>query len=368
MKRKFAAVLLMTALLTGMTACGAEDPNATRYAFITNTKGTDTAGSAEADIWSGISESAQTSGYKAAVYTASSDTAENYLKQFEKASQDKAKLIIACGEEMQKPVYSAQGAYRTEKFILINGKPTSENGKKTEIRENTCCVSILWEQEGFLSGYAAVMEGFRNLAFMAGPKTDENVRSCSGFIQGAEQAASELALAPGSVTINGEYAKSDELTPLRMSDALNWYNNKGTEIIFAVGENMTVACAKAAQIVDRRVISGGVDLTGSYEKVLFGMVPDYKAVTLLALKSFETKDGFQGGKAISYGAGDGCIRISVDYSRFASFTSDMFNSIVGKISDGSVTVSDKEILSGNTEVTLSVSDLSVSSQDSSSGT
>ncbi|HUM82209.1 MAG TPA: BMP family ABC transporter substrate-binding protein [Lachnospiraceae bacterium] len=366
MKRKIIGGILAAVMIAGLAACGAEDPNIPRYSLVTNKEGISTEGTVS-NIWNVVESTASSSNHKAALYTAAIDTQEAYLKAIDKAVDDKSKLVIAYGKEMEIPVYNGQNAHHGTKFFLIDGQPREKEGSKADIRSNTCSITFLYEQEGFVAGYAAVKEGFRNLAFMAGGKTDENIRYCGGFVQGAEQAASELSLANGSVKIRGVYEENDELSPLRMAEALKWYND-GTEIVFTVGSNLSRAVAKAADAVDRRVISAGVDLTGSSDKVLFAMVPVYETAVKLALASFEEKKGFQGGKDVEYGVSDGCIKMSVDFARFAKFTESDYNAVLDKIKNGSITVSADEVTAGNGLVGLTMEESQQTAADTSKST
>ncbi len=76
---------------------------------------------------------------------------------------------------------------------------------RTGYREYTASIYFAEEQAGFLAGYAAVYEGCTKLGFMGGIAVPAVIRYGYGFIQGADYAAKEKGMAPGSIDMKYTY-------------------------------------------------------------------------------------------------------------------------------------------------------------------
>ena len=119
-------------------------------------------------------------------------TTDAYISAMELAIEGGAKIIVAPGFRFTEAMYIAQDTWPELKFVLLDGVPG--DGKETKTAENAVGIQYAEEQAGFLAGYAAVTDGYRNLGFMGGVATPAVVRYGYGFIQGAEAAAKEHIL------------------------------------------------------------------------------------------------------------------------------------------------------------------------------
>ena len=57
---------------------------------------------------------------------------------------------------------------------------------------NTALITYKEEQAGYLAGYAAVYDGYKELGFLGGMAVPAVIRYGYGFVQGADAAAKEL--------------------------------------------------------------------------------------------------------------------------------------------------------------------------------
>ena len=101
------------------------------------------------------------------------------------------------------PVYEAQTKYPDVSFIIIDAQPVKDGEAKLE--DNVLSIFYAEEQAGYLAGYAAVTEGYRNLGFMGGIAVPAVIRYGYGFVQGADAAAKDLGLAAGDVSVKYTY-------------------------------------------------------------------------------------------------------------------------------------------------------------------
>ena len=214
------------------------------------------------------------------------------------------------------------------------------------IRENTCVVKISFRDVGFLAGYAAVAEGYTNIAFMGGAESEANDIYLNGFIEGADAAAKERAVAQGGVTVTYGFTGSEELSPMTMSKAMDWYEN-GVQTIFAPGENICRAVVKAAETRQ----NGNVMTVGTQskraesDKILLTVIMNYGKAAYSVLEDFEN-DEFEGGKIVNYGLEEECVTIPDDLSGFTAFTSNTFQILKNNIKGNQINITDREMKAG----------------------
>ncbi len=352
MRKRFLTFLLAGAVLASITACG-DSADTPRYAVTLISEPKD--GSAQSQIRSAVEQAASDGGYISRVYTSADKTEEALEDVFDQVSNEKIKLAIAYGEEMEIPVYNAQKNHRKIKYALIDGVPRKAEGESEEIRDNTISAGIAQEDLGFLAGYAAVRNGARQLAFIAGERSEKNLRCAGGFVQGCMSAASEMSLGNDAVKITGVYAGSDDLTPLRMSDALSLYSD-GAEIIFTVGANIGTAVGRAASVKNMPFICGGADLREDNATCLFSVVPAYDSVAKAVIKDFEDDKAFRGGEKVYYGIADDSVKMAVDYSDLSTLKQGDIDTVIARIKAGEITISAEEVKTGSAQVKLTLID------------
>src|SRR5690554_7584303 len=121
------------------------------------------------------------------------DTQKEALKLIDEAVNDGANLILlTLSWRQSEAVHEAQKLYPNIRFVLFGDSPKKDYFfGPSHIGENTLSIRTPFEIYGFLAGYAAVINGQRNLGFYG----DDGHRSMSsgiGFISGAYYAANEL--------------------------------------------------------------------------------------------------------------------------------------------------------------------------------
>ena len=327
--RKLTAVLVAACLALTAAGCGGNSTKG-KYAFVTDTQGTDSTGGSA--LWQGIKEVTDSGGIETGLFQATTDTAEGYAEAFAKAAEEKPGVVIAMGAPMEVPVYDAATLSNKFNYILFDGTTHPEGGAAS-IPANVCCVKFAEHEEAFIAGYASVCSGIKTLAVLVGEENEANTRHVNGFVQGVKKAAEDLALESGSVTVSYEFAGSDELTPLRMSEALGLYN-EGTSLIYTTGENLVMAVGMAARSQEKYYATGGVDHTDD-GKCLFSAVPVYNLAARLLLGDY-AQGNFQGGATVTYGYTDSCLQVKADFSTLENFNQEKFDAIVSALMLGTV--------------------------------
>ena len=217
--------------------------------------------------------------------------------------------------------------------------------------------SFVYQEEisGFMAGYAAVKEGYKKLGFLGGMAVPAVIRFGFGFVQGANTAAVEMNIA-NEVTVNYVYGGKFEGDPAITAAMDTWYaNGEGVEVVFACGGGIfTSACEAATKAgVNGKVI--GVDTDQSYNingkygaglcitSAMKGLAP---TVNTILTDIFAGKWENYAGKIKKLGMVSGTdaslnyVQLPTATWSMTNFTKEDYATLVGKIFDGTITISD----------------------------
>ncbi len=320
-KQKITSLFLAALLLASLAACTPRQQ--ADLALIISEKGTFELNNFHQAAWLGIEDYGTQNDISYAYYEPAENNTAEYKKCIEQAVKNGAKVLVLPGYLLEPAVYEMQDTYPDVHFVLLDGVPN--NGKtgaayESRVGPNTYSVLYAEEQAGFLAGYAAVMDGFRNLGFFGGMSVPAVIRFGYGYIQGAEYAAQTLGLGRNSVEVKYIYCGGFTPDPQYQAEASNWYW-QGTEVIFACGGAIGQSVMKAAE-----------DATGS--KWVIGVDTDQSAdsptILTSALKQIEGSvwgaidasysGTFPGGQSIFLGADVDGIGLAMTSARFSTFS------------------------------------------------
>ncbi|MCL2045166.1 MAG: BMP family ABC transporter substrate-binding protein [Oscillospiraceae bacterium] len=261
-----------------------------------------------------------------------------YLNAIDLAVQSGAKVIVTPGFLFEVPIFVAQDRYPDVKFILLDGTPNNGDWDNYEgkVGDNTIAVFYAEEQAGFLAGYAAVMDGYRNLGFMGGISVPAVVRFGLGYIQGAEYAAQELGLEDDSITLNYFYTGTFEPSPDINTRAAAWYND-GIEVIFACGGGICFSIFPAAEQSGNAVIGVDGDQSSESESVITSAMKLLTQSVYDCLEDYYA-DEFPGGETLLFDAANLGVGLPMDTSKFDTFTQADYDAIFAMLVDGTVFV------------------------------
>jgi len=270
-----------------------------------------------------------------------------YLESIALAIEGGARLVVTPGFLFQPALYQAQEIFPDVKFVLLDGVPRNPATGNNYVAQNTVSILYAEEQSGFLAGYAAVMEGHRDLGFMGGMAVPAVVRFGYGFLQGAEHAAAYLGLEVGEVTVRYHYTGNFEANPVNQAFAASWFMD-GVEVIFAAGGAVGNSVMAAAEAQGGLVI--GVDIDQSYdsETVITSALKELGNSVYSMIEAFYAGN-FPGGQILVFGADNYGIGLPMETSRFQNFTQEQYDNIFGKLASGEIVV--------NNEHTITIADL-----------
>ena len=229
-----------------------------------------------------------------------------------------------------------------------------DNPKWTyQLPSNVTCFVYQEEISGFMAGYAAVKEGYKKLGFLGGMAVPAVIRFGFGFVQGVNAAAVEMNIA-NEVSVNYVYGGKFNGTPEITAVMDTWYQG-GTEVVFACGGGIfTSACEAATKAgVNGKVI--GVDTDQSYiingkygaglciTSAMKGLAP---TVNTILTDIFAGKWENYAGKINKLGMVSGTdaslnyVQLPTDTWSMKNFTKEDYATLVGKIFDGTIKISD----------------------------
>lgn len=262
-------------------------------------------------VYNGVRMYALGAGVSFSCYHADPNAPESYQEAVVKAVTENAKIVICAGDLFGKAVGALQETYPQTSFLLIDSMPRNEEGEEISIADNVHCIRFHEEQAGYLAGYMAVWEGYRNLGFVGGREEQAVLRYGYGYLQGIDAAAKDLSLE--DVTVRYWYADTFSPDITVRERAEDWYAN-GVQIIFACGGGLYESVLEAADHQDGLLIGVDVDQSRISDRFLTSAVKNIGTAVTDTLDSFYANGGWNEGRAGQvkcYGVEDGCAAIPV---------------------------------------------------------
>ena len=206
--KKFLAFVMAASMALSLAACGGSSASTatsttteatseaaastsgskTDVAFVTDVGNIDDQ-SFNQYTWQGVQDFCSANSLNANYYRPTEDSDAARLEQMDNAVNDGAKSIVVAGYLFGSAIAEAQEKYPDVQFLALDVS-TSDLGDKAPTA-NTALITYKEEQAGYLAGYAAVYDGYKELGFLGGMAVPAVIRYGSGFIQGADAAAAE---------------------------------------------------------------------------------------------------------------------------------------------------------------------------------
>lgn len=306
------------------------------------TDGSEEDGGYNEAIYNGVRMYALGAGTSFSCYHADPNAPESYQEMMQRAVDDNAGLIVCSGYAFGAAVGALQETCPQTSFLLVDAVPYDMNGEEVPIAENVRCILFHEEQAGYLAGYMAVWEGYRNLGFIGGREEPAVQRYGYGYLQGINAAAKDLSL--DDVTVNYWYSGTYTADIAVREKADSWYGN-GTQIIFACGGLLYESVLEAAENQDGLMIGVDVDQCRVSDRVLTSAVKNIGQAVTDALDEYYAAGGWSeedAGQVKRYGVEEGCAAIPVVDTewRFQEIPTTHFFEIYKQMKRGDRTVSD----------------------------
>ncbi|MEG2093828.1 MAG: BMP family ABC transporter substrate-binding protein [Lachnospiraceae bacterium] len=350
--RKVVAWMLVLVLAMGtLTACGSTDEGSTdkdtttkeegtyEIALVTDVESIDDK-SFNQGAWEGVVEYGEKNDISYNYFRPSEDSTETRIEAIKTAIDKGAKVVVCPGILFEEAIYTIQKDYPDTMFLLLDGEPHDADCNY-EIAPNVHCILYQEEQAGYFAGYAAVKEGYKELAFLGGIDVPVVIRYGYGYIQGADAAAKEM-----NVKVNMKYWYSGSFAPT--DDIVNkvsgWYTD-GTEVVFACGGNSYLSATQAAEAAEGKVIGVDVDQSAESDAIITSATKELTTSVVMALGQLYDNDGTWstdlGGKTSILGVADDGVGLPTAEGswRMKKFTVDDYAALFESVKSGKVTIS-----------------------------
>lgn len=315
-----------TATSTEATSEAAASGSKTDVAFVTDVGNIDDQ-SFNQYTWQGVQDFCSANSLNANYYRPTEDSDAARLEQMDNAVNDGAKAVVVAGYLFGSSIAEAQAKYPDVEFLALDVS-TVDLGD-TAPAENTALITYKEEQAGYLAGYAAVYDGYKELGFLGGMAVPAVIRYGYGFVQGADAAAKELGVDDVNIKYwySGGFAATDEVK----NKMDGWYS-EGTEVVFACGGPVCESCDAAAQANGGKMIGVDVDQSGRYDTVITS------AMKGLGTSVYDTiaaiYDGtFTGGTNVTLDAAQGGVSLAMDTAKFDTFTQEDYDKLFAALAN-----------------------------------
>ena len=375
--KKFLALAMAACMAFSLVACGGGASSAASTSEAASTEATaEAASGSKTDVafvtdvgniddqsfnqytWQGVQDFCAANGLNANYYRPTEDSDAARLEQMDNAVNDGAKAIVVAGYLFGTSVAEAQAKYPDVQFLALDVAATdlSADGSVAPAA-NTALITYKEEQAGYLAGYAAVTDGYKELGFLGGMAVPAVIRYGYGFVQGAEAAAQELGVTDVNIKYwySGGFAATDEVK----NKMDGWYS-EGTEVVFACGGPVCQSCDAAAQANGGKMIGVDVDQSGQFDTVITSAMKALANSVNVALTDAMNNDWkfseAYSAKQTVLGAAEDCVGLPMETSKFTNFTQEQYDALYTAIVDGTLVVDD----SFDQNVTPAVSAITVS--------
>ncbi len=348
MKRFSAFILTLMFICTMFAGCAGStggDSSGFEIALITD-KGNIDDKSFNQGSWEGVVAFAEEHNVTHKYYKPEEASDAGYLAAIDLAVEGGAKVIVTPGFLFEVPIFEAQTRYPEVKFILLDGAPHDADYTVFETKENVASILYSEEESGYLAGYAAVKDGMTKLGFMGGMAVPAVQAFGYGYLQGAEDAAEELGLGDGSISVIYHYTGNFEENDTNKATAKTMYQ-QGTEVIFACGGSVGKSVMAAAAEAGKKVIGVDVDQRYDSETVITSATKGLKASVYQVLESIYKTNKWSdySGKTTYFSAANDGVGLPTTvigddkadaFDRFEKFTRADYDAVFAKLVDGSI--------------------------------
>lgn len=287
--------------------------------------------------YEGVTRFGEMTGCEVSYYKPSEDTDQARVDAIEQAITDGFGTIVMAGYLFGPACNTAALAHEDVNFLALD-VTEFDLGAET-VPANVSLIVYKEEQCGYLAGYAAVVDGYKELGFLGGMSVPAVVRYGYGFVQGADAAATELGIEDVNVKYwySGSFAPSDEIA----SKMDTWYT-EGTEVVFACGGGIYLSCLSAADSNDALMIGVDVDQSPESDRIITSAMKALSNSVVLALTACGengwTWPEAYAGTCQALGAAEDCVGLPMDTSLFKVFTAEDYDALFAAIVDGSLTI------------------------------
>ncbi|MBQ9276351.1 MAG: BMP family ABC transporter substrate-binding protein [Clostridia bacterium] len=286
--------------------------------------------------WEGVKAFAESNGKTYKYYQPGDGldtTDDDRCEAMRLAIQNGAKVIVAPGFLQETAMRTVAQEHPEVKFIFVDGKSLG--------LDNVTAIVYKEQESGFLAGYAAVKDGYRQLGgtFGGGGADHACNRFAYGFVQGVIAAAGNSEV---SIKISFKYGESFSASTQLKDQITTWYNT-GTQVVFACGGAMYNSVQDAAESTQNgKIIGVDIDQANDSPRVITSAIKGLGESVQFVLKElYDGKwDSILANETSVLGAAENATGLpTADGSwRFTTFTKEQYFTTFNQIKTGELEV------------------------------
>lgn len=307
--------------------------------------------------YEGVTRFCEANGFECNYYKPVGDSDQDRLDAINQAVKDGYGVVVMAGY-LFGPAVAAAANQNPDALFLALDVTTGDLGlgEGEETPSNLALICYQEEQAGYLAGYAAVKDGYKELGFLGGIDVPAVIRYGYGFVQGADAAAKELGVTDVNIKYwyCGSFSANDDIAT--KMDA--WYV-EGTELVFACGGAIYTSCLSAADANDGLMIGVDVDQSNESDRIITSAMKALSNSVVLALSAAGNNNWAwpeaYAGQCQYLGAADDCVGLPMENSKFENFTQEEYDALFESIANGSLVVdnsSNADVKPETTNVTV----------------
>ena len=287
--------------------------------------------------YEGVTKFCSNAGLECSYYKPAGDTDQDRIDAINQAVKDGYGVVVMAGYLFGPACYTVATEHPEVLFLALD--VTEGDLKAESVPSNIALICYQEEQAGYLAGYAAVQEGYKELGFLGGIDVPAVIRYGYGFIMGADKAAQERNLTDVNIKYwySGSFQPNDDIAT-KMD---NWYVG-GTEVVFACGGGIYLSCLSAAESNDGKMIGVDVDQSNVSDRIITSAMKALSNSVVKALTDASANDWIwpesYAGVCQYLGAADDCVGLPMETSQFTKFTQEQYDTLFQAMADGSLVV------------------------------
>lgn len=392
MKKRIIALLLSSAMVLSLVACGGskdepakDEPAAQteeeasksdmKIAMVTDS-GDITDQSFNQTTYETCKAWAEENGVEFNYFKPESDSDEARNASVDQAVAEGANVIVLPGYMFAATIVEQSVVYPDVKFVALDVgagdlcekgvgegytyNPADYNVEDYYNTENTYCCTYQEEISGYMAGVAAVKSGYKHLGFLGGMAVPAVQRFGYGFVQGADAAAKELGIEKDvqiEYVYGGQFFGDADITAYMDT----WYSAKGVEAVFACGGGIYTSAVEAAKKADGKVIGVDSDQSGiigadmTITSAMKGLAPTvYNMLTDIKEGRWEEHVGkIDNLGMISENPEENYVQLPMETTQWSDgFSQDDYKALVKSLYNGEIEVSNDTSKMPETAITV----------------
>lgn len=250
----------------------------------------------------------------------------SYEETMQAALSCNVSLIICPDSSFEEVVYKYQSTYKSTYFLLLDGIPHNADNSDSTINYNVIPLTYDEAEAGFLAGYAATYDGYKNITFICDGENSKSLHYCYGFLYGADYAADKCGT--NDVTVSISYISADTNAAYLVPT--------GTDLV-ATSVKSTLSDIKK----DKSISGIPIIMCGGYDtrpdNVIAAATNNIASNLYDVIRDFFSEN-LKGGSVVKFNTANNGISFVYDETSFTNFDNSDYTELLALIADQKITI------------------------------